>query len=265
MTEVDYQLGVHSMILSKAGSERSECEDSIGIRCSVQRFCVADGATEAFDSRRWARLLTKHWVLSNRSLMTREQLGPWLGDLGERFRKRWEKRKLPWYAEEKARSGAFTTFLGLTLFQSKDDWTWQALAIGDSCLIHRSRERVQSFPISDPAQFGYHPFLFPSDASRLDAAIDHVVIRDGRARNGDVFLLLTDAIAAWYLNALNSSPELAAAFDSYLATDDNEELQALVSCCRRNGSLRNDDVAAIRVAVNRPSISPEDNRKLPRK
>jgi hypothetical protein len=106
-----------------------------------------------------------------------------------------------------------------------------------------------SFPISDPSQFGCHPMLAPSNHARLDAAIDHVVIKDGRARVGDVFLLLTDAIAAWYLQALKTSPRLAHEFDATLGASNDHELETLISSCRDSGSLRNDDVAAIRIAI----------------
>lgn len=250
MTALNGCLEVHSLILPKAGLERSECEDSIGARSSAQRFCIADGATESFDPRRWARLLTKHWVHSNRSLLTREELKPWLHTLGERFRVHWTKRTLPWYAAEKARAGAFAAFLGLSFFGSGDSVSWQAIAIGDSCLVHTRGERMQfSFPISDLSQFGSHPMLAPSNHARLDAAMDRVLIKDGQARVGDVFLLLTDAIAAWYLQALDTSPKLAQEFDASLASTNDHGLETLISRCRDSGSLRNDDVAAIRIAI----------------
>jgi hypothetical protein len=250
MTALNEFLEVRTLILPKAGLDRSECEDSIGARSSAQRFCIADGATESFDPRRWARLLTKHWVHSTRSLLTREELKPWLGALGERFQVHWTKRTLPWYAAEKARAGAFAAFLGLSFFGSGDSISWQAIAIGDSCLIHTRGERMQfCFPISDLSQFGCHPILAPSNQARLDAAMDQVVIKDGRARVGDVFLLLTDAIAAWYLQALNTSSHLAQEFDACLAATNDHGLETLISRCREGGSLRNDDVAAIRIAV----------------
>ena len=250
MTALNESLEVHTLILPKAGLERSECEDSIGTRSSMQRFCIADGATESFDPRRWARLLTKHWVHSNRSPLTREELKPWLRALGERFRVHWTKRTLPWYTAEKALAGAFAAFLGLSFFGSGDHISWQAIAIGDSCLIHTRDNRMQlSFPISDLSQFGRHPILAPSNHARLDAAMEKVVIKDGRARVGDVFLLLTDAIAAWYLEALNTSPHLAQEFDASLATTNGHGLETLISRYRDSGSLRNDDVAAIRIAI----------------
>jgi hypothetical protein len=106
-----------------------------------------------------------------------------------------------------------------------------------------------SFPISDPSHFGCHPILVPSNDARLDAVIDQVVIRDGRARVGDVFLVLTDAIAAWYLQALNTSPHVAHEFDAHLAAGNDHKVETLIRRCRNSGSLRNDDVAVIRIAI----------------
>jgi hypothetical protein len=249
MNDIKRCFELQTILLPKAGSEKSECEDSIGTRSNTGRFCVADGATEAFDSRRWARLLTKHWVSAHRPMLTREQLSPWLCALGERFGAHWSKRSLPWYAEEKARSGAFAAFLGLILFESTDCWSWQAIAIGDACLIHTGAEGVVSFPISDPSQFGYHPFLAPSNGSRLDDAIDHVVVKDGLAKVGDVFLLLTDAIAAWYLESVHRNPDLAQSFNAVLAAGDAHDIEIFVNRCRNSGNLRNDDVAAIRIVI----------------
>ena len=106
-----------------------------------------------------------------------------------------------------------------------------------------------SFPISDLSQFGSHPMLAPSNHVRLDAAMDQVLIKDGQARVGDVFLLLTDAIAAWYLQALNTSPQLAQEFDASLASTNDHGLETLICRCRDSGSLRNDDVTLLSVQL----------------
>jgi hypothetical protein len=157
---------------------------------------------------------------------------------------------LPWYAAEKARAGAFAAFLGMSFFASGDSISWQAIALGDSCLIHTRSQRIQSsFPINDPSQFGCRPILVPSNHARLDSAIDQLAIKDGRALVGDVFLLMTDAIAAWYLQAINTSPDTAREFDAYLAGTNDHELEALIRRCRNSGRLRNDDVAAVRIAI----------------
>jgi hypothetical protein len=159
MTHMEWNLTVQSVLLPKAGLQPAECEDAIGIRRDIGRFCIADGATEGFDSRRWARLLTKHWVASKR-ILTRDELGPWLNGLSEHFERHWAKRSLPWYAEEKARAGAFAAFAGLAFVLSRDGLSWQTVALGDSCLVHKRNEFIlQAIPLSDPAAFGLHPIL----------------------------------------------------------------------------------------------------------
>jgi hypothetical protein len=183
--------------------------------------------------------------------MTKDEIVSWLRLLGQSFHSHWDNKALPWYAEEKAHAGAFSTFLGLTFSASIDGLSWHALAIGDTCLIHRRGDRIQSsFPLNDSGQFGFRPFLLPSDTARQPAAIEQLIYKEGSAESGDVFLLLTDAIAAWYLDALNLAPELAASFDELLAANRREAFQQHVTKCIGDGSLRNDDIAAIRIAIS---------------
>jgi hypothetical protein len=249
-TTLGLRLTVKHQLVPKSGLEMHECEDSIGMKRQARRFCVSDGATEGFDSRRWARVLTKSWINSSRAILTKEQLERWLHELGGRFGGRWQKRSLPWYAEEKAQRGAFATFAGLTFSDSADGWSWQAIAIGDSCLIHRRGERILcAFPLSDPSEFGYFPALLPSDVRRQDAATAHLHFMNGTGEDGDVFLLLTDAIAAWYLAAFKSNRETVDAFESLLDSEDVDTFHQFITACRKDGSLRNDDVAVIRITI----------------
>ncbi len=95
-------LKVSALVVPKNGSSVRECEDSVGVGRSRMRFCVADGATEAFDSRHWARLLTKCWSLGADAVLSPQQFGEWLPLVGDRFDARWEGKRLPWYSEEKS-------------------------------------------------------------------------------------------------------------------------------------------------------------------
>ena len=246
---IDHQI----LLLPKRGSDQLECEDAIGILPQQRRYCVADGATEGFDSRRWARLLTKHWVASSRSLVTVEELRPWLSALGGRFHARWAARRLPWYAEEKARGGAFAAFLGLAFFEDEGYFSWQAIALGDSCLMQFRGDGLEfMFPVTDLTGFGYHPFLAPSDESKLDAALDRVTIKMGRANEGDVFLLLTDSIAAWYLDSIQSEPDDVKKLTASIALNDRPYADHLIGQYREKGNLRNDDVAVVRIEICSP-------------
>ncbi len=253
MKHMEWNLTVQSVLLPKAGLQPSECEDAIGIREDIRRFCIADGATEAFDSRRWARLLTKHWVAS-KHLLTREELGFWIKALAERFEHRWENKSLPWYAEEKARGGAFAAFVGLAFLLSSDGFSWQMVALGDSCLIHKRQDIIiEAIPLSDPAAFGFHPILLPSKAVTQQGIIDHFVITTGRAEPGDVFFLFSDAIAAWYLREMMAADSSRATqFERLVAVDDSVGVQEVIASERHKQTLRNDDVAIVRVAVGDP-------------
>lgn len=246
LTHVD----VSNFVLPKAGLSSSECEDALAIRRDLLRFCIADGATEGFDSRRWAKLLTKHWVASHR-LLTREELDLWMKGLGERLQRRWSKQALPWYAEEKARNGAFAAFVGLAFLGSVDGGLqWQVVALGDSCLIQKRGARIiTALPLSDPNDFGNRPILVPSNTGAQEKAIENVIVDRGMAEPGDVFLLLTDAIAAWYLRNIAAEPTRVGPFEEALAVNDRQRLEDLIAHERAAQALRNDDVAIIRISV----------------
>ena len=83
----------------------------------------------------------------------------------------------------------------------------------------------------------------------LEAALARLVEAGGAAEPGDTFLLMTDALSAWYLGALARRDPEAARFDSLLAASDNTALSDLVRRARAASRMKDDDVAALRVAV----------------
>jgi hypothetical protein len=237
-------------ILPKEGSTAEECEDAIAFDAGALRFAVADGATEAFDARRWAARLATEWVGAVRAPLTATEFGPWLEEQGAWLRASWEGRQLPWYAEEKRRAGAFAAFVGLRLEAKGRGVSWRALALGDSCLLQRrGRELVAAVPVSGQEAFGSSPPLVPSRETLREAALAQLVEAEGRAEPGDIFLLITDAMAAWYFGALARGGEAADEFDSLLAASDNVSLSDLVRRERAAARMKDDDVAAVRIAL----------------
>src|SRR3954468_13385292 len=74
-------------------------------------------------------------------------------------------KPLPWYAEEKARAGAFAALVGLELSRqgNEDCGQWSALACGDSCFFQlRSEAVIESFPIARSDEFSNAPLLLGS-------------------------------------------------------------------------------------------------------
>src|SRR5581483_11095363 len=100
----------------------------------------------------------------------------------------------PWYAAEKARRGAFAAMVGLSLVE---DGTWSAMAVGDCCLFQvRDDALVVSFPMKRSADFSLTPLLIGSRQERNAGLAQAKRERSGGWEAGDVFYLMSDALAA---------------------------------------------------------------------
>jgi hypothetical protein len=247
---VTWRIQTRHFVLPKEGSTAEECEDAVAFDAGSLRFAVADGATEAFDARRWASRLAAEWVGQVRAPLTAAEFGPWLKEQGAWLRASWEGRKLPWYAEEKRRAGSYAAFVGLRLEASERRMGWRAVALGDSCLVQRrGGEVLDAFPLRSHEAFTSTPPLVPSSDALREAALARLVEREGRAEPGDTFLLMTDALSAWYFEASARRDPRAEQFDSLLAASENNSLRELVRRERAAARMKDDDVAAVRIEV----------------
>lgn len=198
----------------KTGAPLSECEDATsptpeeaGIRplpAEGLAVAVADGATTYSYSQEWARIIcteqARQPLVDAADLMT--QLPIWQ----ETWRQIIQDRvaEMPWFAAAKAEQGAFSTFLQLAIFP---DGTWQALAVGDSCLVQcrngklvgREGKYPVYFPLQKSESFRENPHLLPTRKDFNSRLVDHIHEMQGKWRAGDEFLLMTDALAAWFI------------------------------------------------------------------
>jgi Protein phosphatase 2C len=242
---------VQHYITQKLECDRKDCQDAVAFNCLKKSFVVTDGATEAFGSRYWSRLLAKSWVrfLSATNTPAFMELA---ASLGDRAHLRWSNRVLPWYAEEKLKSGSFAAFIGLTLDFDKARASWKALSIGDCCLIQCRRGNVvTAIPLSDPAEFSYRPILLPSLKDSQAEMTCSVSVYEGTAEPGDVFLLMSDAVACWYLGAIKSGSRLAEDFDRLLSEGRTEEMDIFIDDRRASAEMKDDDVAVIYIKIDR--------------
>jgi hypothetical protein len=163
---------------------------------------------------------------------------------------------LPWYAEAKREQGAFATLLGLAMRPPRpppdeQPGVWRALAIGDSCLFQvRGKNLRRSFPLSAAADFGNQPRLCgsrPRAGEALDPGRDQTA---GKFRPGDRFLLMTDALAQWFLHQTERGDHPALDVAHLLAQADPQAAFAGWVEERREGQgLRNDDVTVMIIDV----------------
>ncbi|HEV7858308.1 MAG TPA: hypothetical protein VGO91_06730 [Pyrinomonadaceae bacterium] len=250
MNSQSWHIEARHFLLPKSGYTLNECEDAIGINTSALRYAVADGATEAFDSQTWAHQLAHSWVTHEPPALALEDFRSWAADEGQRLHSSWSGLRLSWYAQEKALGGSFAAFVGLQFeMLNGSPPRWQAIALGDSCLVRcRDEEIREALPLADYESFNAAPLLLPSLGSMQEAALSHTAVRSGMVEQGDVFLLLSDAAAAWFLLMSLKRDPARSEFETLLASAREEELGRFFDEQRLSGRIKDDDIAIIRIA-----------------
>lgn len=232
--------------LPKNGSSEAEYEDASAIAKDKSRFAVADGATEASFSGIWAKQLVRAFADKRLSIpIVVDELKP----LQSKWKTIVHRHPLPWYAEEKANDGAFAAFLGLEFFnmQSEDGIKrfWRTTAAGDSCMIQvRNDDIVEAFPIGNSASFNDRPNLLGSVING-NASLETISKSGGSVSVNDVFFLMTDAIACWFLKQHEDGEK---PWNS-LETQDLASFRKFVAHLRAEKQMKNDDVTLVRIDV----------------
>ena len=246
--------------LPKAGNRLDEYEDAfraiypqrVGESGSgVARIAVSDGASESAFAREWANALTDAFVARPPELcgLTEDSLNAWLLPAQDAWHSGVPWDRLPWHGEAKARRGAFATLLGMTIGASPDNprrLSWQAVAVGDSCLFIIRDDRLRlSFPLEDAAEFDNTPALVCSNPDNAVDMWDGVRLHSGECEAGDLIILATDALACWFL-AQDAAGEKH--WETLLALD-AAEWDAWIEEQRREGLMRNDDTTLVIIEV----------------
>jgi hypothetical protein len=233
--------------LPKAGNSAEDYEDAFYKpvttlpRHRAHRFAVADGATETSYSGIWAELLVNAYgegTIDDR--LDAKDLEP--------LRRQWKARvgdkPMTWYAEEKARLGAYSSLLGLRLFKDGPLLKWFAVAVGDSCVFQlRAGRLVTAFPLKHSADFNSRPALLSSNSGE-----GPLVRCSGRWKERDIFFLMTDALGCWFLRSIEEeSRPWETLLDLRAGDTGPQSFAQLVHELRSTGQLRNDDVTLLRI------------------
>jgi hypothetical protein len=246
--------------LPKAGSSTREYEDAFEpARASPSdmvarvRFAVADGASESLLAGRWAKLLVRTFCsAADDALSTTtfaQALGQW-PDLLSRYLEARERRGQPiqWFEEPGLQRGAFSTFVGLQLHEHESARKWAAVAIGDSCLLHfRTGDLLETFPREPGDSFDTNPVLICSKGNVSGELAEHAIYSQGTFEVGDAFVLVTDAVAAWFLAA--QADGRGAWAKQLFEAPTGSDFDGWVRELRKDGSMRNDDVTVMQISV----------------
>jgi len=242
---------------AKEGSRAEENDDACWppgdgeLRTWRYRVAISDGATESAFAGSWSRQLVRAFARGKLNPPYRpSDFAPiqasWYEAVG--------KRDLPWYAAEKAKSGAFATLLGIELWTSQRrsaaPGRWKAWAIGDSCVAHVRGDQLKTcFPISDSRQFNSRPFLISSNARSNATAEARFQSTEGVWKSDDLFLLMTDALASWFVSSVEHG-ERPWAILRDLGTDGSAQpWDEFIASLRRMNTMKNDDTTLLRVDV----------------
>lgn len=245
-----WNIQTRQFLLPKSGHQLSECEDAVGVNTKDLRFAVADGATEAFDAQSWARRLATTWVQTKPAVLAAEEFLTWVTEQGQRLHHSWRDLRLSWYAEEKARTGSYAAFIGVQLKLEVEAPYWRAIALGDACLIQcRKATILKALPVSDYQCFNSTPLLVPSQPAMQEATFNRLVIDSGPIEHQDTLLLLSDAVAAWYLMLMEEDNRTCSYFDLLLKEQRDGLLAELFEGERVAGRIKDDDIAVIRIEV----------------
>ncbi|MFE5290500.1 hypothetical protein ACFRAQ_36615 [Nocardia sp. NPDC056611] len=276
-------LFVTRLLAAKQGNSMSECEDAVYVLPPTPfdelidgavTASICDGATESVLAKDWAQLLAS--ISATRAHADPEffetgrvfeefakevvnHWGPWVDEY-ESLRAA-QGRPLKWYEQQKLSGSTFATLLSVrvTPIHLPDrhsaqqppsaEWRWQAAALGDSCLFHiRDDVPVQSFPVEQVEEFGTTPDLFGSRNHDSGLLTARTRFAEGLCRPGDRLLLMSDALAAWFMTADDCAAATRELLE-YSGPHDAAEFSAWLGGLRARRELRNDDVALIRIDV----------------
>ena len=249
----------------KAGNSPEEYEDAYDAHLPIDdaewndEFCrcaVADGATQTSFSRLWAQLLVNAYC---EGLLASNEVHTALEPLQEKWRGQVSTKPLPWFAQEKIRQGAFSTLMGLTFVNEHPSdglgGQWTALAVGDSCLFQiRQHVLLQRFPLEHSADFNNSPALLSSNPISNRSIEESMYERTGSWETGDLFFLMTDALACWFLRHCEEQEKdpvlLLANIESQAEFLDFIETERKETDDQGRRVLRNDDITLFRIYVS---------------
>jgi len=242
--------------LEKGGNAPQEWED--GARADAgdpgggrsARFAVADGATEAYDSIRWAEALVTSFTDRDGEPPELEPVGVqrWL----ESVQRVWVAGAPPSFAtvfeERKFAEGSFATFLGCELRDADGAApSWKGVALGDTVLFQvRRRSLLVQFPELAAGDFGLNPGGVHTAPAALPQMAEWIRFGGHAVQAGDVLFLATDALAEWIVRARDGEGDVRVwTFLSRLAHPDG--FRRFVEDRRAAGAMRNDDVTLMRI------------------
>jgi len=208
------------------------------------RIAVSDGASESFDSKTWANLLTARFV---------EQPGlgaSWLATVIEGYAGHYDVPNLSWSKEAAYERGSFATLLGIE--ERLEHRSIDVLGIGDSlAVLLDGGVFVASFPYVHSQEFQQRPELLSTKPTQNefvtapDFFLKHHRTWSIEGIRAPLVLCMTDALAEW---ALRNTEEGRPVWELLADIEKLPDFDELVLRERQAKTMRIDDATLVRVS-----------------
>lgn len=212
-------------------------EDAYAFSADQQRLALSDGASESYDSRSWAQLLTGK--LADDPHFDQE----WIESAISTYQSRHDFGAMSWSQQLAFERGCFATLLGVEHDATNRRLT--LLGIGDSvAVLLVGAEIVRAWPLDHPDRFKERPTLLSTlrPYNRFTQAHDFELLARAEWDLAEfpepTLLCMTDALGEWALRIAGNEPEKLA---ELLAIRTEEQLTALVISEREARRMRVDD------------------------
>ncbi|WP_175725910.1 protein phosphatase 2C domain-containing protein [Burkholderia ambifaria] len=227
----------------KVIDEPERNEDAVCIDEDHGVFAVADGASQSFDSRAWARLLVSRFV-------EQPAVNPeWVDAARQDYDRTWDYDSLSWSEQMAFDRGSFSTLLGCEWREHLSDL--EIFAVGDSIAVHlEGSSIVQSYPYTAAHEFDQRPQLLSTraEANRFvhSPSFNNSSGTVWHLNENSTVLLMTDALGQWLL-----SQQEGAEFrlGMLLSADTETAFTEVVLSQRSEGALRIDDTSLLVLAA----------------
>lgn len=246
--------GIVHFTMPKIGEQETDIQDACYWSNDGSLAAIADGASTSLWPREWANILVENFCRDNQDSIYSiyQRWEKWLRPLQEEWRQYSLKIKkdpnIPWYAQgSREKDHGSATFVGLKLLPQDQagEKRWEALAVGDSCLfqIKANSDELIAFPLDKSEQFTTVTNCFHSLPEYKSYRPDFM---DGLYEEGDIFFLVTDALAEWIIKNCENHKSR---WEKLVSIASQEEFTNFINQLRDDRLIKNDDTTLLRLKV----------------
>jgi len=245
---------LNQIVYPKMGEELSDCQDALEANCDNNRFSVADGVSRSFYPAIFAQKLSHFFCHSddpvNSNLFESENWEKWLGVCQQQWLydvQQLVEKSNKYYIRNRFNSNehAGATFAGIEFYQKNQSIYWDAMIIGDSCLIHfdKPNHQTNSYLMHSSKDFNFTPQYFPSRFVKDNPFKPEFLIKKSASKE-DIFIIATDAISKWLLMLIEKTKSDVASIAQKISEKAVDKFRT-----KNTFPIENDDIALLVIQI----------------